>query len=103
MAGRNIVCLSLYYFVSISHKNEPTKLTTKTGHHHATPLVTPFLRIPLPWYTSYTFPLYPDEKTPTIRRACASHSPPFTLRYFCGYCGTPLSYWRESPAREKDF
>lgn len=26
-----------------------------------------------------------------------------TKRYFCGYCGTPLSFWTERPQREADF
>ncbi|KAH0542973.1 hypothetical protein FGG08_002661 [Glutinoglossum americanum] len=65
--------------------------------------MTPFLRIPLSWYTSETYSLYPDETPTTIRRSTASSSPTFTLRHFCGYCGTPLSLWRESPVREGDF
>ncbi|KAI9764863.1 MAG: hypothetical protein M1840_008009 [Geoglossum simile] len=70
-------------------------------YYHATPLPTPLLRIPITWYRSFTLPLYPDETPTTIRRV--SPSSPFTLRHFCGYCGTPLSYWRESPIREKDY
>lgn len=26
-----------------------------------------------------------------------------TKRYFCGFCGTPLSYWTERPPTEADF
>ncbi|KAI9785918.1 MAG: hypothetical protein M1839_008184 [Geoglossum umbratile] len=70
-------------------------------HYHATPLPTPLLRIPITWYRSFTLPLYPDETPTTIRRV--SPSLPFTLRHFCGYCGTPLSYWRENPTWEKDY
>ncbi|KAF2839431.1 hypothetical protein M501DRAFT_934256 [Patellaria atrata CBS 101060] len=60
--------------------------------HQATPF-TPFLRIPLSWYHSSTYAYYPDETHRTIRRTF--HTPPSTLRQFCGYCGTQLSSWHE--------
>jgi hypothetical protein len=28
---------------------------------------------------------------------------PTSLRHFCGFCGTPLSYWSESPPEESEF
>jgi hypothetical protein len=28
---------------------------------------------------------------------------PSSLRHFCGFCGTPLSYWSESPPEESEF
>ncbi|KAI9794079.1 MAG: hypothetical protein M1816_006704 [Peltula sp. TS41687] len=70
--------------------------------HQASPL-TAFLRIPLAWYHSATYSFYPDETHTSIRRAYSSPSHPNSKRHFCGYCGTPLSYWTEEPATEADF
>lgn len=32
-----------------------------------------------------------------------SPSDPSSLRQFCGFCGTPLTYWSESPREESNF
>jgi len=98
MAGENTV--RVFILLPVPKPKINHKLRFK-GYHHATPLPTPLLRIPITWYRSFTLPLYPDETPTTIRRV--SPSSPFTLRHFCGYCGTPLSYWRENPIREKDY
>ena len=38
-----------------------------------------------------------------IRRVYEHPSHQFSKRHFCGFCGTPLSYWSESPHTEADF
>ncbi|KAI9753958.1 MAG: hypothetical protein M4579_004918 [Chaenotheca gracillima] len=70
--------------------------------HHASPL-TAFLRVPLTWYHSTTYSFFPDEVHSSIRRMYTSPSTPSAKRQFCGYCGTPLSYWNEDPPSEADF
>lgn len=72
------------------------------GRHAAAPL-TAWLRVPLSWYRSTTFSLYPDETHAAIRRAFTPTHAPHTKRYFCGFCGTPLTYWSEQPQEESDF
>ncbi|KAL2754650.1 hypothetical protein ACRALDRAFT_1063442 [Sodiomyces alcalophilus JCM 7366] len=75
---------------------------------HQRPLATPlaaFLRVPLSWYHSTTQSFFPDETHSMIRRVFEgqSHLQRQTKRYFCGFCGTPLSYWTERPPTEADF
>ncbi|KAI0381007.1 hypothetical protein F5Y04DRAFT_89753 [Hypomontagnella monticulosa] len=65
----------------------------------ATPL-SAFLRVPLSWYHSRIFPFFPDESRATIRRV---YSHLAEQRRFCGFCGTPLSYWSEDPKSEADY
>lgn len=38
-----------------------------------------------------------------IRRAYTSPREQHTLRHFCGFCGTPLTYWSEEPRGEADY
>ncbi len=45
----------------------------------------------------------PDETHSSIRRSYTSPYEQDTKRYFCGFCGTPLSYWSESPPSEADY
>ncbi|KAK4216647.1 hypothetical protein QBC37DRAFT_83604 [Rhypophila decipiens] len=68
----------------------------------ASPLAA-FLRVPLQWYYSTTFALYPDETSAMIHRVYTPHDEAHTMRHFCGFCGTPLSYWSEEPRSEADF
>ncbi|KAI9842067.1 MAG: hypothetical protein M1837_007492 [Sclerophora amabilis] len=70
--------------------------------HHAAPL-TAFLRVPMSWYHSTTYSFYPDETHSAIRRMYSTPSQPSSKRHFCGFCGTPLSYWNEEPASEAGF
>ncbi|KAI1393842.1 uncharacterized protein F4822DRAFT_27367 [Hypoxylon trugodes] len=74
------------------------------GHRisSATPL-SAFLRIPLLWYHSQVFPFFPDESRTTIRRTYSHPAERNTIRHFCGFCGTPLSYWSEEPKSEAEF
>lgn len=62
--------------------------------------------MPLAWYRSGTFALLPGETHAQIKRAYCP-SPPeegqHAMRHFCGFCGTPLSYWSEDPPGEADF
>ncbi|KAI3337035.1 hypothetical protein HD806DRAFT_518007 [Xylariaceae sp. AK1471] len=62
-----------------------------------------FIRVPLTWYHSEAFPFFPDEARSTIRRSYAHPTERHTQRSFCGYCGTPLSYWSEQPPSEAEY
>jgi hypothetical protein len=68
---------------------------------HSSPL-SAFLRVPLPWLRSTTYAYYPDESHSTIRRVFTPWHAPHTKRHFCGFCGTPLSYWSEADRQEAD-
>lgn len=59
--------------------------------------------MPLSWYHSTTFAFFPDETHSMIRRVYTHPSQEHSKRHFCGYCGTPLSYWSESPLSEADY
>ncbi|KAI1808478.1 hypothetical protein F4811DRAFT_548866 [Daldinia bambusicola] len=74
------------------------------GHRisSATPL-SAFLRVPLSWYSSQTFPFFPDESRTNIRRVYSHPAEQNAMRQFCGFCGTPLSYWSEQPRSEADY
>jgi hypothetical protein len=76
--------------------------TIPTGRAVSHPLPS-YLRIPLSWYSSTTHSYFPDESAHTIRRVYTSPDDPSSLRHFCGFCGTPLSYWSENPPDESDF
>jgi hypothetical protein len=80
--------------------------------------------VPLQYYRATAVPRQADETNAMIHRA---YDPPgggggaqneedeedeeegggrsqgHTRRYFCGFCGTPLSFWSESPPTEADF
>ncbi|KAK6088382.1 sodium bile acid cotransporter [Seiridium cupressi] len=62
-----------------------------------------FLRVPLTWYHSRTFPFFQDETRPVIRRVYSHPSEENTQRTFCGFCGTPISYFTEQPRSEADY
>ncbi|KAM5470797.1 hypothetical protein MauCBS54593_003841 [Microsporum audouinii] len=68
----------------------------------ATPL-TAWLRVPLDWYQSATVSYFPDETHAAIRRTFIPPEDPHCRRVFCGFCGTPLTYWTESPPEEADY
>lgn len=68
----------------------------------ASPL-TSWLRIPLSWYSSHTISFFPDETHASIRRSYTSPNQPSSKRYFCGFCGTPLSFWTEAPFSESSY
>ncbi|KUJ13046.1 uncharacterized protein LY89DRAFT_199712 [Mollisia scopiformis] len=68
----------------------------------ATPL-SAWLRVPLSWYHSTTYAFMEDEIPSAIRRTYTSPHEEHCKRHFCGFCGTPLSYWSESPASEAEY
>ncbi|KAF9766209.1 hypothetical protein IL306_001415 [Fusarium sp. DS 682] len=77
-----------------------------TESAHQIPLATPlaaYIRVPLSWYHSTTYSFFPDETHALIRRVYTHPSQQYSKRHFCGYCGTPLSYWSENPHTEADF
>ncbi|KAL1871290.1 hypothetical protein VTK73DRAFT_2158 [Phialemonium thermophilum] len=85
---------------------EVARVLFNTDPSHRAFLSTPlaaFLRVPLDWYRSMTFAFFPDETNAMIRRAYSSPRERHTLRHFCGFCGTPLTYWSENPRSEADY
>lgn len=38
-----------------------------------------------------------------IRKSYTAPREQHTLRHFCGFCGTPLTYWSEEPRAEADY
>ncbi|KAK4193641.1 hypothetical protein QBC35DRAFT_479792 [Podospora australis] len=71
-------------------------------HRFASPL-SAFLRVPLAYYHARINPSFPDETFSQIHKAYTSPTETHSKRCFCGFCGTPLSYWSEEPSSEKDF
>lgn len=67
--------------------------------HIGTPLAA-YLRVPLQYYFSTTIPILPDETTSMINKV---YQQTHEQRRFCGFCGTPLSYWSEEPRSEADY
>jgi hypothetical protein len=59
--------------------------------------------VPLTWYHSTTYAFFNDETHNAIRRVYTPPQDQNSKRYFCGFCGTPLSYWSESPPGEADY
>lgn len=71
-----------------------------TGRAQATPL-SAWLRVPISWYQSSTFAFFEDESHTSIRRTYTSPLETNAKRCFCGFCGTPLSYWNELPKSDE--
>ncbi|EEP77986.1 conserved hypothetical protein [Uncinocarpus reesii 1704] len=65
--------------------------------------LTAWLRVPLLWYQSFTRSFFPDETHATIRRVFVPENAPHSRRVFCGFCGTPLTFWTEDPPEEADY
>lgn len=53
--------------------------------------------------SSTTVAQFPDETHSAIRRVFSPQDEPHCKRFFCGFCGTHLSYWTEQPESEADF
>ena len=81
-----------------------SRLTPRRGAgiFQASPL-SAFLRLPLSWYHSTTFSFFPDETSAAIHRVYTPPAQEHSKRHFCGFCGTPLSYWSEEPRSEADY
>ncbi|KAG8161844.1 hypothetical protein KVR01_008831 [Diaporthe batatas] len=77
---------------------------TEASHRLAqASLLSAHLRIPLNWFYSATVAYFPDETANTIRRVYESPAENHARRQFCGYCGTPLTFWTEQPHGEGDY
>lgn len=61
------------------------------------------LRVPLSRLRSTTYAFYPDETHHAIRRVFTPRNAPHSKRYFCGFCGTQLTYWSEESREEADW
>jgi hypothetical protein len=68
----------------------------------ATPLAA-FIRVPLEWYSSTTHAAFEDESHVMIRRKYSHPTEQHSQRHFCGFCGTPLSFWSEMPRSEAKY
>ena len=58
--------------------------------------------MPLSALRSTTYAFYPEETHTEIRRAFTPRHAPRTKRHFCGFCGTPLSFWSETDPAQAD-
>ncbi|KAI9652427.1 MAG: hypothetical protein M1829_001649 [Trizodia sp. TS-e1964] len=97
--GRNQYTISLPSASASLHAHVFFDSSGEQRRLQAAPL-TAWIRVPLSAYQSTTTSFFPDETHSSIRRV---YSLPLAQHHFCGYCGTPLSRWSESPAAEKDF
>ncbi|KAH8176209.1 Mss4-like protein [Sarocladium implicatum] len=95
------------YIIAIPEESaSDAEVHFNTEPEHQVPLATPlaaYIRVPLSWYHSTTYAQFPDETHALIRRVYTHPSQSYSKRHFCGYCGTPLSYWSEQPHSEADF
>ncbi|RDA87963.1 hypothetical protein CP532_3444 [Ophiocordyceps camponoti-leonardi (nom. inval.)] len=95
------------YTIAVPHdsvKEAQVLFNTEPAHQIslATPLAA-YIRVPLSWYHSTTFAFFPDETHSTIRRVYTHPTQQHAKRHFCGFCGTPLSYWSEKPMSEAEY
>ncbi|PFH60611.1 hypothetical protein XA68_10667 [Ophiocordyceps unilateralis] len=95
------------YIITVPHdgvKEAQVLFNTEPAHQVslATPLAA-YIRVPLSWYHSTTFAFFPDETHTAIRRVYTHPSQQHAKRHFCGFCGTPLSYWSEKPMSEAEY
>ncbi|KAK4153749.1 hypothetical protein C8A00DRAFT_43389 [Chaetomidium leptoderma] len=99
--GRNL------YIIQFPKETTQTAQVLFNMHpSHRSTLATPlpcYLRVPLGWYHSTTVAAHADETRSQIRRVYTSPREQHAMRHFCGFCGTPLSYWSEQPRSEADF
>ncbi|KAL6858454.1 hypothetical protein J3F83DRAFT_750850 [Trichoderma novae-zelandiae] len=95
------------YIIAIPENGvQEAQVLFNTEPQHQIPLATPlaaYIRVPLSWYHSTTYAFFPDETHAMIRRVYTHPSQDYSKRHFCGFCGTPLSYWSEEPRSEADF
>ncbi|CAK7223515.1 hypothetical protein SBRCBS47491_005231 [Sporothrix bragantina] len=110
--GRN-----MYIIQPPADASEVAQLLFDPAPSHRASLASPlptYLRVPLSWYHSTTMPLFPDETQSMIHRSYEHLNPGAargggvtnstgTRRHFCGFCGTPLSFWSETPRSEADY
>ncbi|PYH45709.1 uncharacterized protein BP01DRAFT_391479 [Aspergillus saccharolyticus JOP 1030-1] len=99
--GRNQYLIRLPENVS-DHAHVYFDSSQDNRRFHGSPL-TAWLRVPLSWYQSHTQSYFPDETHASIRRIFSPYHAPHTQRVFCGFCGTPLTYWSEVPRDEADY
>ncbi|KAI9805988.1 MAG: hypothetical protein M1825_000602 [Sarcosagium campestre] len=102
--GRNQYAVQLPQTPPNPEQRAQVYFSSSSSHrrHQAAPL-TAFLRIPLAWYHSTTHSFYPDENHSNIRRTYTPPSLPQSKHIFCGFCGTPLSFWSEDPPEEAEY
>lgn len=94
-----------YTILIPQNATEVAQVFFDNGHAHRKSQATPlsaWLRVPLSWYHSSTYAFFDDETHNSIRRTYTSPNETHAKRQFCGFCGTPLSYWSESSPAEAD-
>lgn len=91
-----------YHFRTFKRSQGRLLIPSQTGRSQAAPL-SAWLRVPLSWYHSTTYAFFDDESHNIIRRSYTPPSEQHAKRGFCGFCGTPLSYWTEEPAAHADY
>ncbi|KAI0202752.1 hypothetical protein F4808DRAFT_419773 [Astrocystis sublimbata] len=94
------------YAIQIPSASDMAQVIFDSDENHRLSSASPlsaFIRVPLLWFHSEVFPFFPDETRATIRRLYAHPHEHHTQRSFCGYCGTPLSFWSEQPPSEADY
>ncbi|EGE80834.1 hypothetical protein BDDG_03775 [Blastomyces dermatitidis ATCC 18188] len=87
---------------AVTHAEVYFDTSSDRRRNQAAPL-TAWLRVPLDWYQSTTTSYFPDETHSAIRRTFIPPNAPHSQRNFCGFCGTPMSYWSENPPEEAEF
>ncbi|KAK3356961.1 hypothetical protein B0T25DRAFT_566288 [Lasiosphaeria hispida] len=93
------------YVIQFPPTSPPQVLFDSRASHRsalASPL-SAYLRVPLAYVRSTTRPFFPDETNAMIHRVYTSPHETHSMRHFCGFCGTPLSYWSEEPRSEANF
>ncbi|ROV98971.1 hypothetical protein VSDG_03777 [Cytospora chrysosperma] len=95
-----------YFIRAPEGANDVAQVLFGTDPSHRTAqasLLAAHVRVPLTWYHSATFAFFPDETASSIRRLYENPFEGHARRHFCGFCGTPLTYWHERPRSEADY
>lgn len=90
--------------VLTGNTKEMPELIFNTDRIHVVTMATPlaaFLRVPLDWYHTTLFPQHADESEHMIRRRYMYGSN--SQRIFCGFCGTPVTYWCPEGDEESNY
>ncbi|KAK4038473.1 hypothetical protein C8A01DRAFT_47932 [Parachaetomium inaequale] len=104
--GRNLYIVQFPKDIDTTTTTQPVQVLFDSHPSHRSTLgpLPSYLRVPLQYYRTLTLPFHADETNAQIHRVYDDHHPHHTTkRHFCGFCGTPLSFWSETPRGEADF